>query len=290
MQNESAADSSLTIPYAIVSDSVIESAGQEIAVQVTDWHFTFHESDSAAFAGAYTEGIFNQHLLVPVNQEPIGRNADHKDWLSLIFLSGLVIVAFVKRFYGKRLQMLIDAFMLKRFAVQLSREDNALSQRVSIMLTLLYLISGGVILYLINDAYQVVEPSSQQSSMMVFIIMVAFFAALQIGKVIINYSLAFLFKVEKLMDDFVFNQFVINRVGSIFLFFLLFVLYYSGYSRSVGVVITAGSLFLGIYLWGIIRGISFSGHGRAISGFYIFLYFCTLEILPLIIILKLIKG
>jgi hypothetical protein len=106
-------------------------------------------------------------------------------------------------------------------------------------------------------------------------------------KLIANKSLGYLFKTYKEIEEYIFNQFLVIQVLGILLIFLCILLNYSMILKKE-LIIFAGFFILSIgFVVRMIKSFNIVNM-NSYSPVYIFLYLCTLEILPLIIIIKLI--
>jgi hypothetical protein len=110
------------------------------------------------------------------------------------------------------------------------------------------------------------------------------FSSFFLLKYILNKILGYIFLVEKEVKEFLFNYFLFNQfwgLGSIIILALLE--YGRNFPFSEIMVLGLASYAL-VFVYQIIRSYSLAMPNKRISNLYLFLYFCTLEILPLVII------
>jgi hypothetical protein len=99
--------------------------------------------------------------------------------------------------------------------------------------------------------------------------------------------IGFIFKNNSLVREYVANTRFMNQVATLFLIpFLLFSLY----STSQIPLLAASVVALVIYLFRLFRSILIGFESRKYSHYQNFIYLCGLEILPVIIVLKIITG
>jgi hypothetical protein len=106
-------------------------------------------------------------------------------------------------------------------------------------------------------------------------------------KLLTNKASGYIFKVNKETDEYIFNQFIVLQILGLLLIICCIILRYSvDINKEFVIYFGFGTLMIGF----IIRMIKSFGiaNMNSYSPVYIFLYLCTLEILPLIIIVKLI--
>ncbi|HZK08040.1 MAG TPA: DUF4271 domain-containing protein [Bacteroidales bacterium] len=99
--------------------------------------------------------------------------------------------------------------------------------------------------------------------------------------------IGFIFKNNYLVREYLANTTFMNQVATIFLIpFLLFSLY----STSRMPLLAASIVALVIYLFRLFRSVPIGFESRKYSHHQNFIYLCALEILPVIIVLKIITG
>ena len=104
-----------------------------------------------------------------------------------------------------------------------------------------------------------------------------------IFKAIIIRGIGFIFKVSEISKNYLSNNFTFNVINSILLIPVLMV---SVYNKSLTVIYVAVALSTLLFIFRTIRGIFFSIEQRKYSWYHFFMYFCTLEILPVLIVIK----
>jgi hypothetical protein len=234
----------------------------------------------------YVPSIFKHHELKCIDQDVIFRKHPHNDWSLPFFLIGFLLLAIANVYYIKRFSLYVKAFFFNRFVSQLMREDNSQTQRLSILLTFIYLFSVSLFIIKMNDLYDFANIEmnhSWQFLSMVFLVFCFF-----IGKITLNYLVGFIFKTDKEVSEYTFNLILLNQLLGIGMFFLSFMLFYIN-DHLTQILLYIGLALLAItYLYRIGRGFFSVRTNKHISAVYLFLYFCTLEILPVVFITKVI--
>jgi hypothetical protein len=230
----------------------------------------------------YTNSIFYPHVLKIKHPNPI--YIHHKEngvGFSVLFLS-LALFALVQVLYHKRFQMFKNAFLNNRYAAQIMREENVLNYRISQLLTVIFLLTGSLFIFQINKFYSAMFPEMEQWKQ--YLVILAGFSSFFAIKFILNKILGYIFLVEKEIKEFLFNYFLFNQfwgLGSIII--LAFLEYGREFPFSQIMIFGLLSYTL-VFVYQIIRSYSLAMPNKRISNLYLFLYFCTLEILPLVII------
>jgi hypothetical protein len=114
--------------------------------------------------------------------------------------------------------------------------------------------------------------------------------------VTLTYSLKFialkicgwLFEQEKEMSVYIFNTFLINNILGIALLPFICILAFNGVIHSSALFILPFILIATAFCWRIFRGIQVGMGTASFSPLYLFLYLCTLEIAPLMVLIRII--
>lgn len=234
----------------------------------------------------YRPSHFRGHLLQPVHSGPVPRIEDHQNWQVVLILGVLFSIASLRLAYPKRFAMLWNAFRLKRFANQLFREENVLTQRISILLFVIFLLSGSYYIFSTQDFWGFYQ--AREHPLQVFAKVLLLFSLFILSKFLIHSIFGFIFKTQKEMAEYLFNVSVIQQISGLGLFVLM-ILHILGTGIPDEILLWSGGIaFLGMFAFQSYRG--FSSALGTVSPVYFFLYFCALEILPLIWILKILRG
>ena len=233
----------------------------------------------------FSESMFAQHLLSTHRFELKPKISYHQNWLAFTFLGLLFTIAILRVFYQKKFSLFLNAFLSKRFSNQITREENALTQSTSVALSAVFLVSISLFFYLVNQHFHLnlMGEIGWQKFLSILLACVVFYLL----KFLANKLGGYLFKAYKETDEYIFNQFLVLQILGIVLLALCILLCYS-LRINKDLIIYFGFASLGIGF--IIRMIKSLGipNMNTYSTVYIFLYLCTLEILPLIIVVKLI--
>lgn len=234
----------------------------------------------------YVPSIFKHHALKCIDQDVVFRKHPHNDWSLPFFLIGFLLLAIANVYYIKRFSLYVKAFFFNRFVSQLMREDNSQTQRLSILLTFIYLFSVSLFIIKMNDLYDFANIEMNHS--MQFLTMVFLVFCFFIGKITLNYLVGFIFKTDKEVSEYTFNLILLNQLLGIGMFFLSFMLFYINDHLTQTLLYIGLALLAITYLYRIGRGVFSVRTNKHISAVYLFLYFCTLEILPVVFITKVI--
>lgn len=225
------------------------------------------------------------HLLhKPINPLPFIQG--QPDWIFWVFLTMGILIAWIQVTDFSRFRQLMRAMFSGREMHLLVREGFALNNRIFYPLGLLYIGSlAMIIIYFISDGVSAgsVQISAFQAYLIIGLVIVGFWAV----KMLIMHFLSAVFQT----DDT--NRFyILNILISIsFLGIVLFPLLITGvYLKSEMVLFTCliiiGLISL-IRIWkGFLIGITLTRFPH----FFLFVYLCSLELLPVLVLAKLILS
>ncbi len=207
----------------------------------------------------------------------------YSNWMFALLVLGLLIFSRLRYQSFLKINMVLKAVFVARVYNQMEREGNILENRISISLYAMFLISVTLLIFisiqnrLIAGTQMLNLPANWFLLLSVFTLVVV----ISVAKNAMNLVLSYIFKSTKPSRDYRLNGFLIDiSIGMVILplVFILSYLYTDGLAVMIwGVLMLyyAVKLFKGIIIWLPYANI-----------FKIFLYFCAVEILPLMIVVK----
>jgi hypothetical protein len=208
------------------------------------------------------------------------------DWIIGVLLISVIIVAWARSFYNKALVQTVQAVWDYKVSVKMYREKNTLSQRVSFMLTLVFLLNASLLAYELLWYYHVGLPGVPD---FVFFLLVTLLLMFLYGfKLFVYILLGNIFQAEKETQEFLHNINIYYRTFGLVIFPWVTGIPFMPAAYTSGLV-WSGLGVVGLFILAqVIRGFLY-GMKINIALFYMFLYLCTLEILPVILIYKIFK-
>lgn len=228
--------------------------------------------------------LFRDHLLQMKNERPVIHYTQY-DYLvtSILFLSYIMFVwLYISN--RKRLNQVVMGLYAGRYANQLAREEVSLGNRVVIFLSALFIFTLTLFFYQTAGYYGFLPTSSIKGTF--FITGAVIFLIYGIKLVMIK-VLGFLFETQKEIKEYTISVFLFcNAVG----LFMLPVVICLAFLKQVNpsVFIYSGFTIIAVFfITRLVRGLIIGLNSSRVSKFYLFLYLCTLEIVPLAIMVKL---
>lgn len=233
--------------------------------------------------------LFSGHELKPVNAAPVPLPERVADWFTFLLLAVVIFFAWVRMFYYKVVKQLVSAFFSNNISNQLVRDENILVQRASILLSFVFYLTGSLFLYQVSEHYNWDYPFLGEGlvRLLVLLLIVAFTYSL---KMVLVKALGELFDMERPVATYLFNISLLNNMLGMALFPLVVLAAYV-VSADTGWVIQAGIVLVIImFIYRLVRAFMIWTLMKGVPFFYLILYFCTLEIAPVMILYKLAGG
>ncbi len=260
------------------------------------YHFYFHqgqnyppsyESPTHNFESSKfqkdTLSFFSTHQLMPKHEKAIIRETNSENaWMPVIFVMALAIFTFLHINYNKRMNLIYKSVISKRYINQIIRETHFFQERISIFLFTFFLLVTALFIFLALK-YYFIFPAYWPRAFFVYLIIVVLLLLVFFSRMIMKSMVAWIFKTQRLTTEYLHSVFLLDAVISILLFFLIVFTYIS----QLRVFIITGFVLLAFMMVHKgLRLISVGVNSRKFSVFYMILYLCTVEIIPIIILTK----
>ena len=233
----------------------------------------------------FFQSLFVNHDLKSAHNNPQPINRPHPDWLFYVLLFLVISFTWVKVFYNKNFRQILGAIGSISATNQIVRDENILVQRASVILTVMFNIVSSVFLYQVSIIYD--WPSDyigqEFSRFMIFAVLISCVYSV---KFLILKLTGFIFKMDKPIATYIFNIFLINNILGVFLIPLLISIAFMPSVYSALILKLTVFIVLVSFIYRIFRGIIIGISQEVFSISYLFLYLCTLEIAPLLILIK----
>ena len=225
-----------------------------------------------------------QHLKKKVNPYQLGTKIPKGNVGLLGFIFGmLVIFAVLKNAFSKQLSAIVQSFFSNRILNNINKEDNLFSSWPFLLLFVQFGFVFGMFFFLVaqwNDMYQAKDGFKFFFSISITIIV---FYAL---KLVILRFLGYLFNVQKPVGEYI-SILYLSYFNASLLFIPLVIAFALSPLKYGEVYIGLAFLLLGIiFAFQLLRaGITILSNNK-FSRMHLILYFCALEICPILILIK----
>ncbi len=224
-------------------------------------------------------------ILAPETIEPLLRPSPnlYEYWMLGIFMLVLVILAYVRVVYAKRLQRLYSSLVRLQILRQVMREELVFSHRASVLLFLNFVLILSLIFYAAVKYYG--WNLHDSTGLSFYGMVVAAVAGIYLLKLIIASVLRLVLNDPGLLREYLYVVFLVNKAAGLILLPL-----------ALGVIYLNVGLLQNLFMAGLILAVVFilyrTAQGLILSAgyrvpwVYIILYLCTLEIIPFMVIIK----
>jgi len=200
----------------------------------------------------------------------------NQDIFFALLLVSFFLIALLKGLYWKHAKLLFMGVFAQRYANQFLREENAFTERVNAITFFLMSINFTLIVSKITESVEL------RTVGLIFIYVIVFFF-FKIGLIKL---LGFILKTKDLSKLAVFFSMLFDRTLGFILFPLVVLLYFFSFEVSNIILVISCILFLILVLMKLFWVWKIGTNAFGLPQFYIFLYLCTLEIFPLLILGK----
>lgn len=229
-----------------------------------------------------TSSLFQNHLLTVQSDKPQLHITNYDYWIGGILLSLYILFVWLYVSNRKKLNQIIREFYISRTG---NRDQFSIGNRASVFLSVFFVATLTIFINQIL-AYYGLHLFTYNP---VFLgIVTALFILIAYGvKFLSIYILGYIFKVQKAASEYSLSVFLFCNVVGLFMLPVVVCLTLMKQVSPVVFIYTGMGLLVVFMAIRVIRTLILGFNNSRISKFYLFMYLCTLEILPFIILAKL---
>ena len=235
--------------------------------------------DSITIAPEIKTVVEKPEVILP--EKKIDRQ--YADWSIGIFVLALILFASVRIFFNKYLNQIFTSAINYPSASRMFRERSVSLLHGSFRLEVLFYV---VVSYFLYQAGLEFELSLFTNSFTTYLSIFGGVILYFIGKRVIYYLIGFFTESMPSTQEYFFNINQFNRIIGILILPVSIIINFASLSNPKSLIYFGLSMLIIAYILSLLRGarILLSKH---FSIFYLILYLCTLEILPLVYLFKL---
>lgn len=227
------------------------------------------------------KSIFKPHDLQPRHHGALAIERQSTDWIIITFLACLVIIAWIQASYAKRLSQIFKAVAQPHYINQLERDGNLFKERIALGLSFIYYATTSVFVFIFMRDY-IGVPAGFSNLVFTLLVFAGIFTYQMLKSFIIFIS-GIIFNTRESSRQYQLNIMIFNHVIGLVLFPITLIAFYG----DASVLLTAGIVIIVLLVaYRLIRSILLGLTNKSYNLFYLFLYLCTLEILPLLLLFK----
>lgn len=270
--------------YFLVCFAVVGKAQQDSIAPVT-------HSLTAQINDTSTYKSITQHPYLPLFANPLIMPIDYrerpaKEVLFYSLLGVLFLLAFIKVAFPKYFKNLFLLFFQTSLRQKQTREQLLQDSFASLLINILFIISGALFITLLVQY--------KQWSLVEFWLLLAYVAGvltiIYLGKYLFIRFAGWVFNNTAAASGYLFLVMMVNRILGVLLIPLSVLLAFADNSLSTIIVTIAGGLVVLLFLYRYLVSFGSLKNDLQLNAFHFFLYLCAVEILPMVLIYKLLVN
>jgi hypothetical protein len=244
-------------------------------------------ADHSHLAVSWTD-LLQSHSFFNFFGQPVHMRSEKYEGKSYDVMFYVLIVmlfyfALVKLFFGKYLANLLTLFFRASMRQQQLREQVLQSPFPSLLLNVMFVITGGLYGAFLIRFYRFGNPDD---FWIYFMYCAVLLAILYLLKYLMIRMTGWIFNISRTAETYLFVVFMTNKIIGIFLLPFLVLISFSGPLMSE-IAITISIIMTGVfYVYRFLGSFSILHKEIKISGLHFILYLCAFEIAPLLLIYK----
>ena len=231
-----------------------------------------------------TTSLFQDHLLKKNSEKPSLHFTNFDFGVSAVLLFAFILFVWLYASNRRRLNQIIKAFYINRYANQLGRDELSLGNRVSIFLSGLFVITLSIFISQVTNYYEFYKSDNET----LFIIKTGLMICAIYGfKILIVRIVGYVFQNPKEVSEYSMMIFLFCNILGLFLLPIVVCIAFVKDVSPLIFIYSGFIIFVLLLFVRMLRGVIIGINSTRVSKFYLFLYLCTLEILPFVIMVKL---
>ena len=209
---------------------------------------------------------------------------ENRDWLTVLLLLALVLFASVRSAYSKYLNSLFQSLFNYSTSARMFQEKNHSFLHAAFRLEVYFYITFSVFLFQVLRFFEITTP---YQNFRLYIYSFGLVLVYFIGKKMVYKLIGGVIEGRDETSEYLFNMDNINRVTGLVLFPVVALIAFYPFENTA-LPVFSGLILAGLFYFLLLfRGFTILLK-KQFSIFYLFLYFCTLEILPLVLLYKIV--
>ncbi len=210
------------------------------------------------------------------------RDYNSKDFLFYLLLFVAFILALVQLLFPKYLKNIFDIFFQPSFRQRQTREQLKQEYFAILLLNVLFVLSTSIFITLISNNKIQTNNQFWQFLSLAFITL----SIIYITKYSFTKFVGWVFHQKEVAESYNFLVFLINKIIGVILTPLIFIISYSSTELKQFSITISFILIVILLLYRFNKTVNSLRRLLKISSFHFFIYFCSVEILPMLILFK----
>ncbi len=211
------------------------------------------------------------------------RKVTREKWVLLVIGCLLLLFAVLKRAFSQEMYAIIQAFFSNRALVQISKEDNLFTSWPFVFLYGLFGFTIGMFMYLAASYY---TGNSTPDGLQVYLTYTFLVLTLFALKIAVTRFVGFIFGVQRVVREYISILYLSYFNAALLFLPLVLALSLVTTDQLHTLLLVAFLLFVVMLAFQLLRAANSILNTYRLSKFYLFIYLCTLEIAPVLILIK----
>lgn len=231
-----------------------------------------------------TTSLFQDHLLKQKSEKPTLHFTNFDFGVAGVLLFAFILFVWLYASNRRRLNQVMKSFYIGRYSNQSGRDELSLGNRVSIFLSGLFVITLSLFISQVINYYGFYKIENEVWFLIELAVLICFIYGF---KIIIVRIAGFIFQSQKEVAEYSTMIFLFCNILGLFLLPIVVCIAFVKDVSPLVFIYSGFSIFLLLLFVRVLRGLLIGINSIRVSKFYLFLYLCTLEILPFVIMVKL---
>ena len=210
-------------------------------------------------------------------------NMQSNDWINIIFILIFILLALNKWLFQKRFGLLLSGIFNRKYFSFYIKDTPLITSTFNIIFFLINLLITSLVVFFISRKYYL--GISDSNNLEVFLYAITGVFLFYLMKIIFRFVISLIISTSKSVRQFSFFKLSIRSLSSIVLLPFLLIHQYSVLDKSLTLTILL-SVFIALLTIQYIYSTQLIIAKKQYPFLYIFLYLCTLEIIPTVIFIK----
>jgi len=265
-------------------DSVTTPVVQQPTIPEAEEGDTLHPVSIAAFQQVLRNHPYYNFFGTPLNSTMLVKKVVDKDALFYYLLGLLFYMGIIHLLFDKYLSNVVTLFFRASLRQQQIREQLLQSPLPSLLLNILFLLTGG--LFLTFTAIQYKIAPNHLDFWLIYAYSIALLLVVYLGKFVMLKVIGWIFNVSHATDTYIFIVFLVNKIIGIFLLPVVVLLAFPFPDLYQVVFTLSFVLIVVLYIYRFIISYKPIRNEIKVSKLHFFVYLCAFEIAPLLLIYK----
>jgi hypothetical protein len=228
--------------------------------------------------------LFQKHLLEIKHPQPVIHYTQYDYLVSCVLFFSYAMFVWLYISNSKRLNQIVKGLYVGRYANQLAREEVSIGNRVVIFLSALFVLTLTLFIYQTSSYFGFLQGNNVVGT---FFITALIILSVYGVKLLTIRAVGFICEAQKEIREYTISVFLFCNVVGLFLLPVVICLAFLKQVNPSVFIYTGITIISAFLFTRLVRGLIIGFNSTRVSKFYLFLYLCTLEIVPLVIMVKL---